>query len=388
MADFWRVGSEIVHAARRGIALYHDDCQLLLVAFYRGQDFDFNDTSSHPQVAPCRGVQICDGAPRGRLTWKSAHHADLAIVNAPVILTISGLNAGSRDVYSTLFEPLRAAVFYGQPENLRVLDGAPLDPLGDPLGDPVWRFWPVMDPLVSYANVVSWVAGAATGTCVLIGASSAWPEFRARVEELLPADPNQKAEILALFGAHSLAWWDRLSPQEQRRLTPARALNEEITCNAEKTVWCRWVPTRPGYFKVTGAGSWATLQFLDNRGWLDTGTLDAIESYLDQYRDHPRVRSAHAVFSTAGVDPADLGMDGLPLAIPPPKRVPRPPDAEQYAVDDEWLYTAATGEQHRCPTLDVRVGCGAEALSGVYGETEPIGILVHEMRVATRLPNM
>ena len=55
-------------------------------------------------------------------------------------------------------------------------------------------------------------------------------------------------------------------------------------------------------------------------------------------------------------------------------------------LTDEWLYTADAGAQYRCPSTDLRVRCSDSDRVGNYTETEPVGIWVHEVRVATRTP--
>ena len=42
--------------------------------------------------------------------------------------------------------------------------------------------------------------------------------------------------------------------------------------------------------------------------------------------------------------------------------------------------------QARCPPVDVRIVCLRATSSGNYVETEPIGIMIHEVRVSTVTP--
>ncbi len=55
--------------------------------------------------------------------------------------------------------------------------------------------------------------------------------------------------------------------------------------------------------------------------------------------------------------------------------------------DREWLYSAAAGENVRCPARDLRVKCGRRGTGVNYTESEPIGVVVHEMRVSTVTPS-
>ena len=53
----------------------------------------------------------------------------------------------------------------------------------------------------------------------------------------------------------------------------------------------------------------------------------------------------------------------------------------------DWHYSAASGVNSLCPPPDLRVHCSGGSDTANYTETEPVGVLVHEMRVATRLAN-
>ena len=77
------------------------------------------------------------------------------------------------------------------------------------------------------------------------------------------------------------------------------------------------------------------------------------------------------------LDPTDAGLNATLT-----NTLPRP------STSNDWLYTSEAGDSFRCPAADVRVYCGSGVGdAGNYTETTAIGIAVHEVRVATRVPN-
>ena len=76
--------------------------------------------------------------------------------------------------------------------------------------------------------------------------------------------------------------------------------------------------------------------------------------------------------------PSEVGiMDDLSATVPHP-------------ADDAVLFNEDHAATAACRTRDFRVSCTAGVIAGYgtgnYTETEPIGILVHEIRVGTMMP--
>ena len=326
--------------------------------------------------AACRDVPVCTGAPRGHLTWTSSHQSGLAIVNLPVVLEIVEMPRDFRETPLTFFDGENNIITSGV-HNYVTFDD-------DQHGDPLVRLWHAMDPAATYGRLTDYLRlddllSAPPGTCLL----QELPDLRATVEELWPDDPGQKAEILELFGPQSLDWWENLTPAAQQRHTDSRgpALVEEIACNTEagERAWCRWLPTRSGYFKVTGAGAWLVKLFNSPTRWFrrseSQAHLDALVAFLDDPNNTVRVEE---MLDKVNLQAEEAGLESSLTAL-----LAHAPGT----FFDEWLYTVEADAQHRCPQTDLRVNCGGTDLVGNYTETEPVGIVVHEMRVATRVPN-
>ena len=348
----------------------------------------------------CRNKLVCVGAPQGYLTWTSGHHSDLAIVNSPVVLTIIDVPGHFVSTPSTFYRAGRPVnPPYTRDPFMSSSSSSYLAFANDEHGDPLIRIWPAMEPGSSYGQVTDYLDWLSPGTCI----ADELPLFNVILEELRPDIPDQARVILDLFGSQSLDWWNSLTTEEQRRNSEARgldfwgdlttkaardqeleerssALTQEIACNAGATAWCRWLPTRSGYFKATAAGAWIIKQNGGAREWRRhrprqrSTYLDNLDVFLSDSSNTPWVRQ---VLNDENLQAAEAGLGpSLTAHLTPPAGT----------FTDEWLYTAEAGAQYRCPNTDFRVSCGGSSRAGNYTETEPVGIRVHEMRVATRIP--
>lgn len=361
-------------------------------------------------VDACRNLPVCADPPRGRLVWESSHFSDHAIVNSAVVITVVDIPASTRRVSFFRLNPTsQRSPLTTRGENVFVYpDGV--------LGDPVIRLLPAPDPDRSYSSVLDILDGGVE--CYVSGR----PHFKVTIEELWPDNPEHETAIADLFGPHALDWWTEpgVSDEDRRRLTTNRGLvpwedltddertqrdaelTQSVDCNVGADVWCRWLPARRGYYRLTAAGAWRLKKLQESRDWWDSGgrslgggqsiytlLVEALANAADEDNNCP----AHFDTSSERIRDKDCirdDLDGMGYAQPQEAGLtgdlsnvePRPPGAGR-----EWLFTDLAGENFRCPARDLRVYCRADGLSGNYTETNPIGIAVHEIRVATRNPN-
>ncbi len=358
---------------------------------------------------------LCTDPPRGRLVWESSHHAGFAIVNSPVILRVIDIPSTTRN-FSTVQPSINhrtgeASFWLSTRQYFEYPDGTP--------SDPVVRAWSAFDDTLSFSNVNE-IVGATrltpgsphytnSGPCLV----RVRPDFRIRVEELWP--DIDASEIQALFGADALDWWTApaLTEAQQRSRTEARGLNyvgstataaeraaeqarragsltQTVRCNYGADVWCNWRPTRPGYYRLVAAGAWYMSKFGPRR-WHNTSARTSIDNALaDMFanangtctrtpgsRSHRDYECLIEDLARANQSPAEAGLASDLSGLLP------------AGGNDEWLYTAAAGPYVICPPRDMRVRCSGTSTgeSSNYTETEPIGIVVHEVRVSTVTPD-
>ena len=380
-------GLLVVHREEADMQLEETECDSVRDG---GESLDAHST--------CAALPVCADPPHGTVVWEATHHSGLAVVNTPVIAMVTDirLEESSMSLHyhnrSTKIEdPLIFNPF------LRVVHE------GDGSEDPRVRTRPDIDASASFSSVGDIAAG---GECAV----SEGPIFRLIVEELwpdygpdyqpdcsvLPGDerPGSDAEaIRELFGEDSLRWWCMLSGNERRRRTLARGLEwwddpttdraarvdeltEKADCNysiSRDLIWCRWVPARPGYYRLTGAGAWELARFAARlpEPLLMAGLLSWLNDPVD---GASRRLQLQGQLGTIGRDPAAIGLSSdLTAALP----LPSTPD---------WTYSQGAVSQTNCPSIDLRISC-ATTTSFNYTETEPIGVMVHEMRVSTVTPS-
>ena len=328
----------------------------------------------------CLGRQPCADPPRGRLSWTSTHSSRLAIVNSPVILNVLDFPPEEPLIRQVVYRSARI-----ERPGQRYLPH-PERPGGE--SDNLMHLYQNIPRGDAELDSVSGF-GSKYGECAVRGA----PLFKVRIEELWPDNPEHHAEILNLFGAHALAWWDEGLSEEERKLrTAARglawwdedlsdedrelrgaSLTQELVCKQILPVWCRWSPTRSGYYKLTGAAAWIIEQW---QGSPRFAILDPKARDLEDHLEDPDNRAAlQELLDELRLDAEDVGLyDSLEKLLP------------RSHLSSDVIY-ASPEEQFACPVRDLRIDCGSSTDAGNYTETEPIGIMVHELRVVTRTPN-
>ena len=349
-------------------------------------------------------TSTCPDPQAGRLEWTSTHTSELALANSPIVLSVHEVPVRYRVLPEAEVTPTRVRLW------ANVFAAVyPDDTYG---AEEVIRLWPDPNSTTVYSSVYNLVdTNLQGGECIVFYL----PMFSVIVEELWPDKPADETEIEDLFGDDSLDWWDNLgtTPTETTRLqqdhTAARGLDwwpnlnatertardalltETVDCNtvAGETPWCRWVPPRSGYFKLTAAGAWAVKQY-GSRSWTWTSTAPTYQTVVEDWLTNPLSnfttttgaqyleRKVTGVSKTEGVrlryTAAEVGASSTwdaPLALP--------------TDDSEWLYQDRATWQFQCPGFDLRVNC----LGGVknnfnYTESDSIGIIVHELQVGSR----
>lgn len=323
--------------------------------------------------------KVCPDPPTGVLSWRSSHLSELAVVNSPVVFTVHDVPIEQSGSVPVLLSSTRTGLDFRTKWTF-IQYASPTDE------DPMIRTWIGASSGASLSSVRDMVR---SGECALTNT----PRIRVRIEELWP--DNAQTEIEDLFGADALAWWRDLPDdtvrkhrteardleywgnldaagkirETQRR---SRDLTETILCNLVEQIWCRWVPTRSGYFKVQAVGAWISRFYSSGRDWYSISDVDQ-ELSSGKFGSGLNLTA----LSRRGLSPEQAGLSsGLTSALPLP------------SASDDWLYSAEAGSNFRCPGPDVRVRCHAGGDASNYTESEPIGIQVFEMRVATRLPRL
>jgi len=345
---------------------------------------------------------LCTDPPRGQLVWESSHQVGLAVVNSPVVLRVVDVPLTTRTYRYISVTGVHSGNVHFWPterQHFEYPDSAP--------GDPIVRTWPTFDDTRAFRNVNEIVASS--GPCLI----RMLPDFRVRVTELWP--DNDAADIVVLFGSDALNWWTALNPTLQRERTEARGLDyisssmtateladeladrardltQVVRCNYGTDVWCNWRPARPGYYRLVAAGAWYMLRVGSSRTWRQSqwrgpvnAALDAMfradDLDLDCPPRHPSV-GYHTDYDCLRNDLAWMNATPAEAGLQPNLRALLPAGSNA-----EWLYTAAAGSDVVCPARDLRIGCAGGAESNNYTESEPIGIVVHEVRVSTVTPD-
>ena len=359
--------------------------------------------SGVPMDSRCLRRLRCADPPRGRIVWESNHHSGFAIVNSLITLNIEDIPNSTREVWWLTNTLVPGFV-------LSTNSGLRYEYSDSSQGDPAIRTWYRVDTSQTHSSVADIVR---RGECVVRD----WPEFRVLIEELWP--DNDETAIEDLFGAGTLNWWRNLTPPERQQHTEARGLQyittgmttveldaelerraDEIRCNFGGDVWCKWTPPRSGYYRLTAAGGWYLRTFGGGRRWLNPRhQIAVVEEFLQNdvspgdgncpfrklQQDFDRGRDYDCIMDhldLMDVTPQEIGLEHDPDGRTFTGLIPRLP-----YQDREWLYSAAAGENVRCPARDLRVGCGGHGTGVNYTESEPIGIIVHEMRVSTVTPS-
>ena len=323
----------------------------------------------------------CPNPSPGRLTWATSHFSQLAVVNSSVTVTIRDIPTNYLAFNNTYRSGNRIKTWsvsyaeYTEPDLL--------------YPDNFIRLWDDIDPNVTYSSVVS--MATSSRECILYYL----PLFKLQVRELWPDNPSDLMEIDELFGTDALQWWHNIATQAERerrtnaqgwqwwpnltaaeQLTRIDDMTQDVRCdsNNAELAWCRWQPTKPGFYKLTGFGAWVS-NSSGIRGWRSPQNETSIANAVSGLTSAARTRLLNQI-SNWGLTPDDLGFNPTLTAL-----IPIP------ASRDRNILFTTRAFQSRCPPLDIRVVCTYANSTGNYVETEPIGILVHEMRVSTVTPS-
>ena len=356
--------------------------------------------------AACNGVAICADPPRGRIDWTSNHFSQLAVVNSPILVQFLDIPLRNREAQRMYYS-------WGRPDPIsRSYDRSPL--FVDASGNASrFRTFSQVDQSTQYNNVATMI----TAECRI----NADPYLNVVVEELWP--DNDQAAIEQLFGTDALAWWRNLSTTEQEQRTLSRGLSllstppttteleersdqltSRIHCNLAGSRACRWMPTRPGFYRLKGVGAWLInrsgrrqwgtnyrpnyLDDLNNHLRTVASGYDGRCSQLPHWHNSPdnflRMRDKDCIRSdilnhTDVTALSEVGLlDDLSGVLP-------------YPTDDAVLFNENHAAMAGCQTWDFRVSCTGGSIAGYgtgnYTETESIGIIVHEIRVSTVMPD-
>ena len=364
----------------------------------------------------------CADPPAGRLESKSTHVSELAVVNAPVLVTIQELEleAGG-PVQRYQFTPRNAEGTH--PPRFGLFAAAPLlrySASVDTSADARVRTQLGPQSATSSYQTLHDIA-AGRRQCV----AESFPTFRLVARELWPDDgpaydggdanclvggmavpaTGDAALILDLFGPESLSWWCALTIQERQDRTSAQglvwwptatmmqrterleALTRRSPCtsgrltghwSAAEVIRCRWVPTRSGFHMLHAGAVWTLRQivYMQNVGASPalqtavTNNTSAINANLQMWR------ASGVRVSGNLIDWEHLGLQyigGVATLLP--------------IIDPwDWKFEEDVAAAAHCPALDLRIYCNmAKVLD--YSESPPIGVIVHEARVVTRAPS-
>ena len=229
--------------------------------------------------------------------------------------------------------------------------------------------------------------------------------------------PGSDAEaIRRLFGQDSLDWWCSLTLDERRSRTLSKgleflpdlagtalddaqearagALAGTVDCNTEEEtqVWCRWTPSRSGYYQLAVGGAWG-MESRTSRAWKSARELATLRDKVMRLSrtDRDRIRQmlgqvgcgqGRPVEDSCRFNPDVLGLNpGMTDILPTGT-----PDDDWDTLDRVWLWRSSR-DTHRFGGSDLRVTFRNGPDTTMYTETQEFGIQVHEVRVATVSPS-
>ena len=343
----------------------------------------------------CQAIRVCADPPSGRVEWSGSHPSGLAVVNSTVLFNIADIPLESDTQRRLSFATRQSSpqvVFKSNPQYQYFPDAR--GPSGT---DGRARLLTRPDDNTAYPNVGSY-DGLVQDECLLRDS----PRFNIVIEELWPA--THADEIKRLFGDDALHWWEGdpddadvngLDPSEKAARTKARGglgglAREEVECAYDDFRTCAWSPTRSGYYKVVGAGAWMSTRN-QARSWVSD---DYEVRYLLGYLKDSEANRAEVqrLLTEQGLKPEDVGLNReltdllRDFSINGSDQLCAPLEATGNC-DADWLHTTLATTVTGCAPVDLRVRCVGGYTMANYTTTEPVGLLVHEVRVNTITPD-
>ena len=348
---------------------------------------------NNPSLDCAAVASRCDSPSPGNPVWSSTHFSGLAVVNSSVIVRLHDSPFTFREYPSSLsLNTLISGNIQWQREYAE-FPGSGLAPSGQ-----IVRTF--SRPPSSLTTDSPSTMGNVSNECVTTGL----PLFKLIVEELWPDRPADAAAITAMFGSSALDWWTNLgaTPGAQQRLTETRGLrwwpglttpdeqNERIAslktkvdCHSGQSVevWCRWNPTRSGYFRLKVGGGWR-MSIGDTRGTHNAARLRSVSNSLQNLTPHQQqqVRDTLAVLGCGRNRTPDPSCAWSPAAVGLQNDL-----SDIIPLTPGGLYRSPT-EGQMYPGMDLRVRYTDQGETSKYTETQSFGIQVHEVRVSTVTP--
>lgn len=376
-------------------------------------------------LASRRGTGDCAAPPAGWLDFETTSPSRLVLVDSPVVVTLEGIELNPTNIDRYLYTPAGQRNDPSNPlqkHSLSVIQyttdssaDTRVRTWRDP-GDPSWRY--------SYFNTNL----TRDRSCTAIG----YPSYQLVVRELWPdwggdnascVNPasamsgSDAAIIWTLFGERSLDWWCGLSDSDREARTSVRGLRwwpdltlpadqnarnaslihrEPCELRSDNTVWCRWIPERPGFYSLYIGAAWRFQQiwYLQNMT-SSGGRLKEILDYLNGVTVPPtppiplseiQRRQDAVEDGLDGIGPGGSDLDWVDIGL---ERIGNTVSAlPRNGTADDWTFRDTATPQATCPAADLRIRCYLRPGERVgYTETPPVGVMVHEARVVTRAPS-
>ena len=376
----------------------------------------------------CMSRPACTSPPRGRIEWESGHGSGRAVVNSPVTVSVVDVPVRRVQEGTLTFRLQRPSRPFTGRLNLLHYE----DTVGENVPAPRLRNF-----------VISPADGTGRYSSVADMLSTEWrrqayectarddPVFNILVQELWPDQERDQEEIRHLFGADALQWWDDLTFAQRRAITEARSITwhrplndaqsmarcmppsqvppcptwdvsltdqqsidrssalvtSEVECRMDTYRTCIWNPPRPGYFKLIGAGAWRVTRSRV-RNWIGNSSyLNNVNSRAAQFLS-ANAQDVRRWVGNTGRLPEDFGLqyDGNTVKVRETGLDPNCLSQPYCWSDRDWLFTEEATRTTACGPIDNRIAC-AGGESGSYTETDPVGVLVHEVQVRTVMPS-
>lgn len=381
----------------------------------------------------CMARPACADPPQGRIEWESSHFSGRVLVNSPVVVRIVDILVERVPERFASFGNLTRPFLFNNLTTLNLLHYE--DTIGENVPAPRLVNFQISptDATGKYASVADMVStdhGRRANECL----ARDDPVFHVIVQELWPDQQSDQTEIKDLFGEDALDGWDNLNFGERRAITEARGitwrrplsdaesmalcipvsatppcttwdeplpdqqsiddradalLTNELECRQDSYRTCIWNPPRPGFFKLTGGGAWRVSKSSPRR-WGGSSFYTNDTSRAAQFLA-TNSQAVQRLVSRSPLTPEDQGLrvQGGTVKLSDEGWDPTCflVSSSPYCSNDrDWLFTEDATPTTVCSSIDFRVVCGSGE-AGNYTETEPVGVLVHEVQVRTVMPS-